>query len=114
MSPLCPPLPSLLNTEAPRDSGDRGSLSQHLCDSGVAIGIGTVYWLQSSALDDPQKYNKIPIRHALNKIPVRFILAFSNANRPNQYTKWQDNVLGTTSHAKLKWCFQKNTRFEKN
>ena len=80
----------------------QGSLSQHLCDSCVAIGIGTVYLLQSSALDGPQKYNKIPIRHVLNKIPVECLLAFSKANRPNQYTKWQDNVLGTTSHAQLK------------
>lgn len=56
----------------------------------------------------------MPIRHVLNKIPVGFILAFSNANRQNQYTKWQDNVLGTTSCAQLKRCFQKNTRFEKS
>lgn len=55
--------------------------------SHIGMGNYILRQLQSSALDSPLRFHKIPISFILNKIPVRFILLFHNADRQNQYIK---------------------------
>lgn len=100
MSPFLSPLFQISWTlQAPSSSGQKGSKWWHPSHSHIGMGNYILCRLQSSALDSPLRFNKIPISFLLNKILVRcFIMLIGRIN----ISKWQVSVLPTTSCAQRK------------